>query len=459
MKNNELRKAALEMIKVLNLTDENADGDKIPVTIEAGAGDEFLENFIKEAAAFIEAGDVFSKSTLAAIDELQKLGDDLDDGIENAVVEEVDKNEEPTLADDIIDTNSLKTLKEIVKSEPEFKPIRGKLLSFRDLESLKEEMLMLLSDKKTPMVEQELPLKETQQQVANRLHEQNIEKKEVKTEPEFHDDYPEGRLMMKCSEIRTRKPFNNLFTINDDIVDVIIASMQEKGYDNAFPIVLWNDVVIDGHTRLDAAEAAGLTEVPVEQKEFRDEKEALEYAIHNQRDRRNLSEAELLRCIEAVDKPLTKKEAGLKGKKAEGKGVRTHKETAKTLGVSETKVTDARTVLKDKKAKAEVDAGEKTISAAAKEVREKKKVDKPVKEKPSRMEAIGKYIEVTQGEVMSQKSFIEEVDILFEDELGGKSNMRETEKCVISALPLLKALGIFVVLENGDVEIKNFEVS
>ena len=56
-----------------------------------------------------------------------------------------------------------------------------------------------------------------------------------------------------------------------------------------------------------------IAEVPVIRQEFKDEKEALEYAIHNQRDRRNLSDAELLRCIEAIDAPMTKAEAGKKG--------------------------------------------------------------------------------------------------------------------------------------------------
>jgi hypothetical protein len=37
------------------------------------------------------------------------------------------------------------------------------------------------------------------------------------------------------------------------------------------------------------------------EKSFASEAEALAYAIHNQRDRRNLSDAELLRLIELVD--------------------------------------------------------------------------------------------------------------------------------------------------------------
>ena len=61
-------------------------------------------------------------------------------------------------------------------------------------------------------------------------------------------------------------------------------------------------MVVDGHTRLQAAMDLGLEEVPVHKKSFPDEDAALEYAIHNQRHRRNLTEAEILRCIEAVDK-------------------------------------------------------------------------------------------------------------------------------------------------------------
>ena len=62
------------------------------------------------------------------------------------------------------------------------------------------------------------------------------------------------------------------------------------------------------------------------------------------------------------------------------------------------------------------------------------------------------------GDIMSQTMFIEEVDILFEDELKGTANVKLTEKEVLLVLPVLKALGILVVLENGDVEIKKFVI-
>jgi hypothetical protein len=60
---------------------------------------------------------------------------------------------------------------------------------------------------------------------------------------------------------------------------------------------------IDGYTRVHAAEELGLLHVTAYEKSFASEAEALAYAIHTQRDRRNLSDAELLRLIELVDQP------------------------------------------------------------------------------------------------------------------------------------------------------------
>ena len=57
----------------------------------------------------------------------------------------------------------------------------------------------------------------------------------------------------------------------------------------------------NGHTRLQAAIAAGIDDVPVVLRAFFDEDTAVEYAIHCQRDRRNLSDADMYRWIaEAV---------------------------------------------------------------------------------------------------------------------------------------------------------------
>jgi ParB-like chromosome segregation protein Spo0J len=108
---------------------------------------------------------------------------------------------------------------------------------------------------------------------------------------------------MKLEEIKTAEPFKSLFPIEGEVLDRIQADMREHGYDPSQPVVLWSEkgIVIDGHSRLQAAQELGLEEVQVHKKSFPDEAAALEYAVHNQRDRRNLTQAQLFKMIEIVD--------------------------------------------------------------------------------------------------------------------------------------------------------------
>ena len=82
--------------------------------------------------------------------------------------------------------------------------------------------------------------------------------------------------------------------------------MRQHGYDGAHPIAVWGDIPIDGNTRLKAAQQAGLTHVPVIYRSFASEEEALKYAIHCQRDRRNLTDADILRLVEELDHRRTR---------------------------------------------------------------------------------------------------------------------------------------------------------
>lgn len=193
---------------------------------------------------------------------------------------------------------------------------------------------------------------------------------------------------MKIEEIKTQKPFNSIFDIDDAVLQAIKENMEKQGYDEAFPIVLWGNIVIDGHTRLEAARQAGIKDVPVIQYEFNSEQHALEYAIHNQRNRRNLTQAELLRCIEALDKKMTRAEAGaMKGKSiftSKNASEPSHKKTAKKLGIGASTISNARTILdsNNEGIKNKVASGEISIKKAAielrKEKKERKEVEKPI---------------------------------------------------------------------------------
>ncbi|MEW6659689.1 MAG: hypothetical protein AB1424_13615 [Thermodesulfobacteriota bacterium] len=210
---------------------------------------------------------------------------------------------------------------------------------------------------------------------------------------------------MHISEVKTCAPFNGLFEIKEEVVEAIAEHMRRYGFDAARPIVLWADkkIVIDGHTRLEAARRAGLVQIYCREFPFRDEDTALQYAIHNQRNRRNMTEAEILRCIEAVDKRKQQGErtdlAPSGAKLIQGKPIasseasgKSAEKTAKVVGVSPRKIERARTVLADPAEKEAVLAGKKSIHKASRAVKEKRlKVvpyEPPISDQDKRQEVL-----------------------------------------------------------------------
>lgn len=189
---------------------------------------------------------------------------------------------------------------------------------------------------------------------------------------------------MHISEVKTSAPFNELFDTKEEVVEAIAENMQGYGFDAARPIVLWADkkIVIDGHTRLEAARRAGIVQIYCREFPFRDEDTALAYAIHNQRNRRNITEAELLRCIEAVDK---RREAGRPPKELASNDAnlpkgKSAKKTAEIVGTSQATVERARAVLSDPEEKAAVMTGKKSINRASRDAKEKQQPAPPAED-------------------------------------------------------------------------------
>jgi ParB family chromosome partitioning protein len=108
---------------------------------------------------------------------------------------------------------------------------------------------------------------------------------------------------MYLSELKVQEPFSSLFPIDNKVFWELVFSMRSDGYDLSQPITVWKgrNIVIDGHTRLAAAEHIGRRFVAVYERDFENENAALEYALHNQRDRRNLSDADILHLVEKLD--------------------------------------------------------------------------------------------------------------------------------------------------------------
>ena len=122
--------------------------------------------------------------------------------------------------------------------------------------------------------------------------------------------------LMPTIAIHTASPFKDLFPIKESVLNEIAEDMKQNGFDFAHPIIIWAGhkvTVVDGHTRLAAAQKIHLNKVPIILKEFASEDEALQYAIKAQSHRRSLTPQELLNCLAELDK---RKSAGRPGKLA-----------------------------------------------------------------------------------------------------------------------------------------------
>ena len=109
---------------------------------------------------------------------------------------------------------------------------------------------------------------------------------------------------MRTDLLETQEPFNMIFPIQDAVVRKITDRMKKIGFDPAHPITVWmtdKPIVLDGHTRLQVALSLGIEEVPVVLKEFDDVADALDYAVGQQIERRNITLAEMVRYIEVAD--------------------------------------------------------------------------------------------------------------------------------------------------------------
>jgi ParB-like chromosome segregation protein Spo0J len=191
-------------------------------------------------------------------------------------------------------------------------------------------------------------------------------------------------LILERDKLTTRSPFRDLFPIDKDVLAAITESVRER-FDSERPIVAWkkNDrelIVVDGHTRLEAARKARLKQVPVVLRKFPDERAALEYAIAEQRNRRNMSREEqaayVLRVVEALDQPAQGKRTDLDTSRQAG-GKSGAERTAELAGVSTRTVERARRVKDsgDEQVKQAVRNGKLTLPAAEKKVKASEEPD------------------------------------------------------------------------------------
>ena len=180
--------------------------------------------------------------------------------------------------------------------------------------------------------------------------------------------------LISISELKVEAPFASLFPIGKDTLESIRTDMKTKGFDETFPVIVWEEknIVVDGHTRFAAARDLALEKIPVVFKSFENEDDAILYCFHIQRNRRNLADEDILRCLEVLDnitppgnKNRSPKESPPAPRKKELDLLR-----AKELGTSVAKAEKARKLLEhgSEELKQSVTSGEKSINQAYQEV-------------------------------------------------------------------------------------------
>ncbi len=240
--------------------------------------------------------------------------------------------------------------------------------------------------------------------------------KELKMEERMSESMP-------IEEIGTRRPFKDYFVINPVVLSAIKKDMEDNRYDATTPIILWGDehVVVDGHTRLQAARDAGLKEVDVCIMDFDSETDALKYMVHCQQDRRNLSDAEIYKILnctdevhlrggdhtsEAYKKQLLNNNNLLQlSEIIDDVNLPSHIQMANTWDISPSKVQQFRVIKKsgDKQIQDEVENGVKSINIAAKEIKKKNSKQDPLMLARRKLEKIiGKSMQEALNEGLAE---------------------------------------------------------
>ena len=177
--------------------------------------------------------------------------------------------------------------------------------------------------------------------------------------------------MMLIEDIEEHADFKALYKIDAGVLERIVKSMKESGFDESQPVHIWltedgHKYLIDGYTRYTASKKAGITSLPVYEHSFKSFDETYKYVLGLQVNRRNLDGDELLRNISILSKcEFVQKSTGSMAELI-----------AKNLGVSKRTAQRAMSVEKnaDEKMRQQIENNEMTLSQAYTKLHSEKSV-------------------------------------------------------------------------------------
>ena len=119
----------------------------------------------------------------------------------------------------------------------------------------------------------------------------------------FIKNKPKGVYFVRVVDVKLHSNFQSLFPINKKVRDSIAESIRKDGFNKDYPLVIWKEkgYLIDGHTRLAASKVIGIKKLPVIYKSFDSTKDATDFALSLQFNRRNLKDADLFSFVLTMD--------------------------------------------------------------------------------------------------------------------------------------------------------------
>jgi len=177
--------------------------------------------------------------------------------------------------------------------------------------------------------------------------------------------------LIPIDSIPVMEVFQNLFPMKDQNRQAIAESIRTNGFDPKKAVLIGcfpdgSRSLVDGYTRRAGSLDAGQSDIYAWHQDFESIDAALDWALHEQIDRRNLSESEIYEFVLKIDqvKGKGRKENGYKG--------RSSQKTAELVGTSPRKVERIRTVerLATEEQKEAIHTGEKSVYRVYQEIKE-----------------------------------------------------------------------------------------
>ena len=201
-------------------------------------------------------------------------------------------------------------------------------------------------------------------------------------------------IKISIDAIPIMEVFENLFPMKVANRKAIGDSIRAKDFDRKKAVLIGvfpdgSRSLVDGFTRRAGSLDAGKTEIYAWEQEFESVEAAIDWAMHEQIDRRNLSESELYDYVLKIDEKTGK------GYQADGYSGKSSKRTADIIGTSARKVEQIRTIEKDAshQQKEEIRSGKKSVNKAYKELKAEQKAQRCAsEEKPERNWEVKTYI-------------------------------------------------------------------